>query len=116
MKDFDRLFAQSYKHLNPGGWAEFQSIELNCFCDDDSRQKAAAWVRWSENLHRAARTFGKNMRTVRTWPDKMRDAGFRDVRSVAYPVSLTCLFPFLLILNKLTGGIVATIQPVAQRP
>uniref|UniRef100_A0A364KKN3 Methyltransferase domain-containing protein n=1 Tax=Talaromyces amestolkiae TaxID=1196081 RepID=A0A364KKN3_TALAM len=86
VQDFDRLFAQSYQHLNPGGWAEFQSIELNCFCDDDSRQKAAAWVRWSENLHRAARTFGKNMRTVRTWPDKMREAGFRNVQSVAYPL------------------------------
>jgi hypothetical protein len=87
VQDFDRLFAQSYQNLNPGGWAEFQSIELNCFCDDDSRQKATAWVRWSENLHRAARTFGKNMRTVRTWPDKMREAGFRNVQSVAYPVS-----------------------------
>lgn len=86
VQDFDRLFAQSYKNLNPGGWAEFQSIELNCFCNDDSRQKATAWVRWSENLHQAARTFGKNMRTVRTWPEKMEKAGFQNVQSVTFPL------------------------------
>ncbi|EED23776.1 methyltransferase LaeA-like, putative [Talaromyces stipitatus ATCC 10500] len=86
VQDFDRLFTQCYKNLKPGGWAEFQTIELNCFCDDDSRQKAAAWVRWSENLHRAARTFGKNMRTVRTWSDKMRNAGFQNVQGVVFPL------------------------------
>ncbi|QKX56299.1 uncharacterized protein TRUGW13939_03400 [Talaromyces rugulosus] len=86
VQDFDRLFQQSYKHLNPGGWAEFQSIELNCFCDDDSRQKATAWVTWSENLHKAARTFGKNMRTLRTWPDRLKEAGFQNVQTMAIPL------------------------------
>lgn len=86
VKDFDRLFQQTYKNLNPGGWAEFQTIELNCFCDDDSRKKATAWVLWSENLHKAARTFGKNMRTVRTWPDRLKQAGFENVQTMAIPV------------------------------
>lgn len=96
VQDFDRLFAQSYKHLNPGGWAEFQSIELNCFCDDDSRQKASAWVMWSENLHKAARTFGKNMRTVRTWPDRLKQAGFQNVQTIAIPV-LPLFFSFFFL-------------------
>lgn len=86
VKDFDRLFAQTYKYLRPGGWAEFQTIELNCFCDDDSRTKAAAWVAWSNNLHEAARRFGKNMRTVRTWPERLKRAGFQNVQTVVYPV------------------------------
>ena len=48
---------------------------------------ATAWVRWSTNLHAAAQQFGKNMRTVRTWPDKLKDAGFENVQSVVFPVS-----------------------------
>jgi succinylglutamate desuccinylase len=86
VKDFDRLFAQTYEHLRPGGWCEFQSIELNCYCDDDTRHKATEWVRWSEDLHQAARTFGKNMRTVRTWPEKLKQAGFQNIQTVVFPV------------------------------
>ena len=89
VKDFDHLFAQTYKHLKPGGWAEFQSIELDCFCDDDSRMKAESWVIWSENLHEAARRFGKEMRTVRTWSDRLKRVGFENVQTVAFPVSFS---------------------------
>ncbi|OKL59266.1 hypothetical protein UA08_05678 [Talaromyces atroroseus] len=86
VQDFDRLFKQTYQNLTPGGWAEFSSIELNTFCDDETRQKAAVWTRWSENLHRAACTFGKNMRTVRTWEDRLRAVGFRNVQSAVFPL------------------------------
>ncbi|KAL1968829.1 hypothetical protein VTN77DRAFT_1190 [Rasamsonia byssochlamydoides] len=86
VKDFDRLFAQTYKFLKPGGWAEFQTIELNCFCDDDSRIKAQAWVTWSNNLHEAARRFGKNMRTVRTWPERLKQAGFQNIQTAVFPL------------------------------
>lgn len=29
------LFSKAYEHLNPGGWLEMQSIELDFYCDDD---------------------------------------------------------------------------------
>lgn len=90
VKDFDTLFKQCYDNLKPGGWVEFQTIELNCFCDDDSRHKATAWMKWSSHLHEAARRFGKNMRTVRTWPDRLKAVGFRNVQTTVFPVrSLT---------------------------
>jgi hypothetical protein len=87
VKDFDRLFTQTFANLKPGGWAEFQTIETKTFCDDGSRDKATAWARWSSNLHSAAQTFGKNLRTVRTWSEKMKAVGFENVQSVVFPVS-----------------------------
>lgn len=87
VKDFDKLFAQTFANLKPGGWAEFQTIELTTFCDDGSRDKATAWARWSSDLRLAAQTFGKNLQTVRTWPERMRAAGFENVQSVVFPVS-----------------------------
>ena len=92
VKDFDTLFRQCYDHLKPGGWVEFQTIELNCFCDDDSRQKATAWMKWSSHLHEAARRFGKNMRTVGTWPDRLKAVGFQNVQTTIFPVRSTFFF------------------------
>jgi hypothetical protein len=51
---------------------------------------------WSENLHKAARTFGKNMRTVRTWPDRLKQAGFQNVQTIAIPV-LPLFFSFFFL-------------------
>jgi hypothetical protein len=86
VKDFDRLFAQIFQNLVPGGWTELQSIELRCYCDDESRNKAGAWLKWSAHLHEAARKFGKDMQTLRTWPERLKKAGFQNINSKAYPV------------------------------
>ncbi|KAN0085261.1 S-adenosyl-L-methionine-dependent methyltransferase [Elaphomyces granulatus] len=87
VKDFDRLFAKSFQHLRPGGWVEFQTIELRSFCDDESIiKKADAWLKWSSYLHEAARKFGKDMHTVRTWPEKLKNAGFQDVHVTSFPL------------------------------
>jgi hypothetical protein len=99
VKDFDRLFTQTFENLQPGGWAEFQSIELRCFCDDESREKAGAWLRWSAYLHEAARKFGKNMQTLRTWPEKLKQAGFHNIHSAVYPVWSTKAFCVVWVAN-----------------
>ncbi|OJJ44718.1 hypothetical protein ASPZODRAFT_71432, partial [Penicilliopsis zonata CBS 506.65] len=80
VKDFDRLFEQAFDALNPGGWLEFQSIELARRCDDDSYHLAAAFDRWRDLVHSAAQGFGKRFDTIHSWPDRMKRTGFTNVR------------------------------------
>ncbi|KLJ13561.1 hypothetical protein EMPG_11497 [Blastomyces silverae] len=80
IKDHDRLFQQAHKYLNPNGWLEMQSIELDVF-GDETVKKAKDFVRWRNLLIGASEKFGKSMSTVSTWEDRMKKAGFKNVKA-----------------------------------
>ncbi|KAG5304344.1 methyltransferase [Histoplasma capsulatum G186AR] len=80
VKDYDKLFQQAYKHLNPQGWMEIQSIELDFF-GDETIVKAKEFRRWRELVIEASEKFGKPMTQVSTWADRMKKVGFKNVKA-----------------------------------
>ncbi|KAF2732352.1 S-adenosyl-L-methionine-dependent methyltransferase [Polyplosphaeria fusca] len=79
--DWDRLVAQCFAHLEPGsGWLEFQEPEAWVWSDDGSVAKAESLVQWQELCNSAAGKFGKELRVGAGLGERMRRAGFVDVR------------------------------------
>ncbi|KAK2736184.1 hypothetical protein FQN57_000858 [Myotisia sp. PD_48] len=78
--DYDCLFEQAFNNLNPGGWFEMQSAEVNVFSDDGGMDKAKNLTSWIEGLHESSEMFGKSMTEVSTWKDRFLKAGFEDIR------------------------------------
>jgi hypothetical protein len=86
--DYDRLFAQAYKHLRPGAHLEMQSFEADFFSDDETRARAKTAIRWQQLLVAASRKFGRNLKVEDEWAEKMRKAGFVDVVEEVYKVGV----------------------------
>jgi SAM-dependent methyltransferase len=79
INDWDRLVQQSYTHLQPGGWLEFQEPEAWVLSDDGTMEKAVNLKQWQELCNNAAAQFGKEIRIADTLKQRMVDAGFVDV-------------------------------------
>lgn len=77
--DWDRLIRQSYTHLQPGGWVEFQEPIALCESDDDTLAQAESIVHWQALCNEAALGFKKDIRVGHTLKQRMIDAGFVDV-------------------------------------
>lgn len=85
--DWDRLIQQSYTHLSPGGWLEFQEPIALCESDDGTLEKAEDMVRWQELCNDAAAGFKKDIRVGDTLKARMQAAGFVDVQEKVVKVS-----------------------------
>ncbi|OAK94087.1 methyltransferase [Phaeosphaeriaceae sp. SRC1lsM3a] len=79
ISDWDKLIRQSYTHLVPGGWAEFQEPLALAECDDGTLDKAEDLLRWQELCNDAAAGFGKDIRVGNTVKARMEAAGFVNV-------------------------------------
>lgn len=88
--DYDRLFSQAFKNLNSGGYLEMQTADPQFFSDDGTLQRAPNVIKWQENLHKAGEKFGKSMTAVGTWEEKIKKAGFVDVKHEIFKV---CCLP-----------------------
>ena len=130
--DYDRLFAQAYKNLRPGGYLEMQSFEADFFSDDGTRARAKTAIRWQQLLVTASKNFGKNLKVEDEWKGKMERAGFVDVVEEVYKVCfavygkwkvfliLPCalvsfLFTFAVNSNPATTTPIGANGPLAQR-
>ncbi|ODH53547.1 hypothetical protein GX48_00380 [Paracoccidioides brasiliensis] len=82
ISDFDKLFAQAYKHLTPGGFFEIQSIEPAFYSDDGTLSKAKNAVRWGDLVLESSAKFGKPLNVVPSLPDKLKRVGFQDVSTI----------------------------------
>lgn len=101
ISDWDKLVAQSYAHLSPGGWAEFQEPLALAECDDGTLDKAVDLMKWQELCNDAAAGFGKEIRVGDKLKAKMEAAGFTNVHEKVLKVSfdlLTYCSTFLLSL------------------
>lgn len=85
--DYDRLFGQAYKNLNPGGYLELQNFELDIFSDDGSKERAVTAVQWQRALAKTSAKFGKPLAVEEGWKDGMVRAGFKDVVAEVFKVS-----------------------------
>jgi len=86
--DYDLLFARAYKQLKPGGYLEMQNLVMEFFSDDNTLGKAYSLLTWRRLGLEAAKKAGKEMYTSRTWEEKMKQAGFKNVKVNLYKLPL----------------------------
>ncbi|WEW61789.1 hypothetical protein PRK78_007285 [Emydomyces testavorans] len=84
--DYDRLFAQAFKHLSPGGYLELQSSEANIFSDDGTIERAVTARQWRNILVLSSKKFGKRLGVEDGWKKQMEQAGFVDVVDQVFKV------------------------------
>ncbi|KAI9784702.1 MAG: hypothetical protein M1816_000767 [Peltula sp. TS41687] len=89
IKDIPKLLRQAFKHLNPGGWLEWQEYETVVQSDDNSYPPDCAMARWIENLNKAAVKFGKEMNIAPKIKSLVEDAGFDNVSDKTFKVPIT---------------------------
>ncbi|KAF1953458.1 S-adenosyl-L-methionine-dependent methyltransferase [Byssothecium circinans] len=77
--DWDRLCAQSYANLNPGGYLELQEPIARFECDDGSLTQDTDLYQWQELCNEASKKFGKEVQTAGLLKSQVLNAGFVDV-------------------------------------
>lgn len=78
--NWDRYYAQAFKHCKPGGWVESQEMDLQILTDDDSLPKDSYVKKWCENCEEGMQKMGNTLRiTGHQLAEKMRKAGFINV-------------------------------------
>lgn len=95
VRDYDKLFQQALKNLKPGGYFEIASIEVTTLSDDGTHLNAKNYLEGFRLAYEASEKFGKSMRTVSTWKEKMIKAGFQDVHEKVFKVTSLLQNPVL---------------------
>tara|TARA_R110002003_G_scaffold1193_3_gene22746 strand:- start:3508 stop:4572 length:1065 start_codon:yes stop_codon:yes gene_type:complete len=112
ISDWERLIQQSYTHLTPGGWVEFQEPIALCESDDGTLEGATDLVKWQELCNDAAASFKKEIRVGNTLKARMEAAGFVDVHEKIVKVRLLVL----ILCNIVADGTAAGPNwPLAER-
>ncbi|RDW84633.1 methyltransferase [Coleophoma cylindrospora] len=88
IKDWDKLCAQCYTHVKPGGWVEFQEPEAWFRSDDNTKDRVPFVNQWQTLCNDAAKQFGKEIDLAPTHKQRMIDAGFVDVREQIVKIPL----------------------------
>lgn len=80
IRDWHKLIAQTYRHVKPGGWVEWQQKYPLFESDDGSLPPNSPIEMWGKYFFEAAEKFGTPAQTaakLKTW---MEEAGFVDVQ------------------------------------
>ncbi|KAH7065704.1 methyltransferase [Paraphoma chrysanthemicola] len=88
ISDWEKLIQQSYTHLTPGGWVEFQEPIALCESDDGTLDAAVNLVKWQDLCNEAAAGFKKEIRVADTLKARMEAAGFVDVNEKVVKVPI----------------------------
>ena len=80
LRDWPNFFAQSFKHLRPGGYIECQELDVSVETDDKSLPDQSAINTWCRNQEEAMQKVGMSLRvTGDGLKTQMLQAGFEDV-------------------------------------
>ncbi|KAH0432024.1 umta methyltransferase family protein [Colletotrichum camelliae] len=77
--DWPRLVKNVFDHLNPGGWAEFQDMDVQYYSDDGTYTEDHQTRKWNKDLVRACEMIGRTGRPGPQLKDWITDAGFQQV-------------------------------------
>ena len=100
--NWPRLFAHCYAHLAPAGWIEVQEPEAWIMCDENpSMDHVPFTVQWQTLCNQAGSQFGKEIRVSSAHKQRVIDAGFVDVETRLFKVSVL-FFSFFFFLGS--GG------------
>lgn len=87
LSDWNRLYAQAFEHLKPGGWFELQEFEAWVFSDDDPELlNAPTLKKHMDDVNSAAKQIGKDTDISHTIKQGLMNAGFVDVHEDLYKV------------------------------
>ncbi|KAJ5246534.1 hypothetical protein N7468_001517, partial [Penicillium chermesinum] len=79
IRDHDQLFRRAFENLNPGGWLEMATIEVNTLSDDGTHLNVPCLLDVVKYVRIASKKFGKDMASVSTWKTRLETAGFTNV-------------------------------------
>ncbi|KAF1965155.1 methyltransferase [Bimuria novae-zelandiae CBS 107.79] len=80
IRNWDRLFAQAYRHTRPGGYIELQEMDYMGVIQSTSRNPGTAFIQWCTEQGKAAAKVGINLRMIpNVMVEQLRRAGFVDV-------------------------------------
>lgn len=86
IRDHEQLFQQAFDNLNPNGWFEMATMEVNTYSDDETHLKATCLLESIKHTHASSLMFGKDMSSVLQWKERMERAGFVNVREEVFKV------------------------------
>ncbi|KAK0725572.1 S-adenosyl-L-methionine-dependent methyltransferase [Lasiosphaeris hirsuta] len=84
LKDWPRLFRQSFEHLRPGGYVEILDPVLPLLCDDGTLKEDSALLRWNNLMLEASNIFGATLGSAAHYKQQLADAGFVNVVEVTH--------------------------------
>ena len=81
IKDWDRLYAQAFRCLKPGGWLEHHENSVKWACQNDTITDDSALGQWHKVLWRAGELMGQTFKVVDDDIQKpgMERAGFSNL-------------------------------------
>ncbi|KAF4812295.1 Secondary metabolism regulator LAE1 [Colletotrichum siamense] len=77
--DWPKLVKNVYDHLNPGGWAEFQDMDIQYYSDDGTLTEEHETRKWNKQFVAACEEMGRTGRPgpqLKAW---VTDAGFQRI-------------------------------------
>jgi SAM-dependent methyltransferase len=88
--DWDSLHQNCFEHLNPGGWVELQDFEACIWQIDDAEGKGIQnMTKWLALIDEASSRIGKRINVITQQKEKLKKAGFINVRDDVYPVCIS---------------------------
>ena len=78
-KDWPRLLANAYAHLQPGGWLEIQEIHFVASCDDGTMPEGYALAKMLNLVRDGLEMMGVDLHGAPQLATKLRQAGFEGV-------------------------------------
>lgn len=79
IKDWPKLFAQAFEHLNPGGYIEIFETRHPLVCDDGTLSEDSAVQKWSRLCLEASIKIGMPMNSSLYHKQRLIDAGFVNI-------------------------------------
>ena len=76
IRDWPRVFRQSFQFVKPGGWVEYQEAELTFPTDPNSPKPNPEMSSLSDDVIEAARKIGVDVRQAHGWKTAIEAAGF----------------------------------------
>ncbi|KAI8199787.1 Secondary metabolism regulator LAE1 [Colletotrichum sp. SAR 10_76] len=77
--DWPKLVKNVYDHLNPGGWAEFQDMDIQYYSDDGTLTEEHETRKWNKQFVAACEGMGRTGRPGPQLKDWVTDAGFQRI-------------------------------------
>jgi len=84
--DWPALYAQIYKHMQPGGCLHQLEMSIQFKSDDGTLLPDNVLSQWSDVFHEASKKFGKSFYEVWSLSNYIRNTGFENVDEKVYKV------------------------------
>ncbi|OHF03914.1 UMTA methyltransferase [Colletotrichum orchidophilum] len=86
--DWPKLVRNIFKHLTPGGWAEFQDMDSLYYSDDDSFTEKHATFKWNKTLVEAMNSINRDSQPGPKLLDWVVETGFENVNHQKFKIPI----------------------------